>query len=341
MFSATALPAAFATDDDQYEDLLGLWSDLEASLQLVLTSPALVPQLPQKVQQLESWMCDLVAHDTDAALYLMFQLATSSTAGYSTSHALICATLCRILAQAFALAPHEGHSLVRAALTMNIGMTTLQDQLALQRERPDASQQDAINQHPQEGRRLLEQFGVQDPLWLDTISLHHRVPPLQSTLMQQPAAERLARILATTDRYAAMISPRISRAGRSVAESTTVVTQDHTGIFDEVGEALVRCAGPYPPGVFVQLSTGETAIVLRRSTTPPAPLVAKVLTATGYPLRQPVLQHLQAGTVRISHALPHAQVSLRVNHFAMLQLGQYAARYSEGLQHLVQLPGTR
>jgi hypothetical protein len=50
--------------------------------------------------------------------------------------------------------------------------------------------------------------------------------------------------------------------------------------------------------------------------------------------------HLQTSDARISGALTHTEVSLRVNHFAMVQLGLYAARYSEGLQHLVQLPGT-
>ena len=52
MPTSALLPAALATDDDHYEDLLGLWSDLEASLHLVLTSPALVPALPAKIQQL-------------------------------------------------------------------------------------------------------------------------------------------------------------------------------------------------------------------------------------------------------------------------------------------------
>ncbi|MBP7354370.1 MAG: phosphodiesterase, partial [Comamonas sp.] len=114
MPTTSLLPAALATDDDHYEDLLGLWSDLEASLHLVLTSPALVPALPVKIQQLETWMRDLVAHDTDAALYLMFQLAGTSTVGYSASHALVCATLCQILATSLQLPPHERHSLVRA-----------------------------------------------------------------------------------------------------------------------------------------------------------------------------------------------------------------------------------
>ncbi len=56
---------------------------------------------------------------------------------------------------------------------MNIGMTTLQDQLALQRDRPSFAQQEAIRLHPQEGRRKLEELGIQDTLWLDTVGLHH------------------------------------------------------------------------------------------------------------------------------------------------------------------------
>lgn len=340
MPASIPLPAALSTDDDHYEDLLGLWSDLEAGLHLVLTSPLLVAQFPAKIQQLETWMRDLVAHDTDAALYLMLQLASTSTVGYSASHALVCATLCQILATEFQLPLHERHSLVRAALTMNVGMTTLQDQLSLQRDRPTPTQQAAIDQHPHESRRMLEELGVADPLWLDTVSRHHTVPATQLPLLQQPAAERLARILATTDRYAAMISPRKSRPGRSVMDSALAVTQEASGVLDEAGHALVHCAGHYPPGVFVRLSSSETAIVLRRSPKPHAPLVAKVLTAEGFALRQPLLLHLQESDVRISGALAHTEVSLRVNHFAMVQLGLYAARYSEGLQHLVQLPGS-
>lgn len=86
-------------------------------------------------------------------------------------------------------------------------MTQLQDQLALQRERPSAAQQEAIRMHPVEGRRLLERMQITNGLWLDVVTLHHINTPPQLPLLQQQAAERLARLLATVDRYAAMISP--------------------------------------------------------------------------------------------------------------------------------------
>ncbi|MEG0540050.1 MAG: phosphodiesterase, partial [Comamonas sp.] len=213
-----------AEDEAPYQDLLGMWSDLEAALSLLLARPALIQQLPTKVMQLDAWLQELVAHDSDSALYLMFQLAGSSTVGYSASHALVCATLCHILAADFQLPQAERDALVHAAFTMNIGMTALQDQLALQRERPSVAQQEAIRMHPAEGRHTLQKLGIENKLWLDVVGLHHINTSAQVPLMQQPAAERLARILATCDRYAAMISPRRSRTGRSVTESVQAVT---------------------------------------------------------------------------------------------------------------------
>ena len=239
-------------DYDTYEDLQGLWADLEAALALVLTHPAQVGNFEAKVLQLDAWLQELLAHDRDAGLYLMYQLVSSSHTGYSAAHALVCAALSHILAGTYHLPPQERDALVRAALTMNIGMTQLQDQLALQRERPSAAQQEAIRMHPVEGRRLLERMQITNGLWLDVVTLHHINTPPQLPLLQQQAAERLARLLATVDRYAAMISPRRSRAGRSVAESVHVITGPSSQLYQKAGDALLHSVGMYPPGCLLR-----------------------------------------------------------------------------------------
>ena len=149
---AARLPPGNQRHDGEYEDLLSLWSDLESALSVVLSAPLRVQDFPAKVRQIDRWLQDLVAHDIDAALYLMFQLASTSSVGYSASHALVCGTLCHIMAQELQLPPRERDSLVRAALTMNIAMTALQDVLAGQREKPTAAQQDAIRNHPRRAR---------------------------------------------------------------------------------------------------------------------------------------------------------------------------------------------
>lgn len=330
-----------AGDEAPYQDLLGMWTDLEAALSLLLARPALVQHLPGKLVQLDTWLKELVAHDIDSALYVMFQLAGTSTVGYSASHALVCATLCHMLALDFQLPQSERDALVRAAFTMNIGMTALQDQLALQRERPSVAQQEAIRLHPAEGRRKLEELGVQDKLWLDVVGLHHINAPVQAPLMAQPAAERLARILATCDRYAAMISPRRTRLGRSVTESVQMVTGPQSKLYEQVGDALIRSVGFFPPGVYVALSTGETAVVLRRTGNVDQPLVATVLDNRKAPLRQPQLLAVHTQNVRITHALPPHEVHQHADHRTLLRLGMYAARFSDGLQQLVSVPGAR
>ena len=96
---AARLPPGNQRHDGEYEDLLSLWSDLESALAVVLSAPLRVQDFPAKVRQVDRWLQDLVAHDIDAALYLMFQLASTSTVGYSASHAVVCATLCHIMAQ--------------------------------------------------------------------------------------------------------------------------------------------------------------------------------------------------------------------------------------------------
>ncbi|MGE4375987.1 MAG: HD-GYP domain-containing protein [Burkholderiaceae bacterium] len=324
-------PSAFSHrgHDGEYEDLLGLWADLESALAILLSAPLQALHFADKVRQLDRWLQDLMAHDTDAGLYLMFQLASTSTVGYSTSHALVCGTLCHVLAQELQLGQRERDSLVHAALTMNIGMTALQDELAQQREKPSAAQQNAIRAHAENGRDLLERLRVQDELWLRVVQLHHtHLPPPGNALSAQAPQERLVRILSTIDRYAAMISPRQSRAGRSITESVRAIFSRSTEATDEVNRALVRALGLCPPGVFVRMDNGDTALVLRRGTATNHPLVASLLDRSGKSYPKPSIYETAGGKPRIESSLPRAAVLLKQDHRTMVRLGLYAAQRS-------------
>lgn len=324
-------PSAFSHrgHDGEYEDLLGLWADLESALAVLLSAPLQALHFADKVRQLDRWLQDLMAHDTDAGLYLMFQLASTSTVGYSTSHALVCGTLCHVLAQELQLGQRERDSLVHAALTMNIGMTALQDELAQQREKPSAAQQNAIRAHAENGRDLLERLRVQDELWLRVVQLHHtQLPPPGNALSAQAPQERLVRILSTIDRYAAMISPRQSRAGRSITESVRAIFSRSTEATDEVNRALVRALGLCPPGIFVRMDNGDTALVLRRGTATNHPLVASLLDRSGKSYPKPSIYETAGGKPRIESSLPRAAVLLKQDHRTMVRLGLYAAQRS-------------
>lgn len=335
--------------EDQYEDLLGLWSDLESALSVLLARPLQVRDFAAKVRQLDRWLQDLVQHDTDAALYLMFQLASGSTVGYSAAHALVCGTLCSILAKPLQLAPQESRSLVHAALTMNIGMTALQDQLALQHERPTREQQEAIHKHPQDGRMLLQKLGIADTLWLDVVDQHHTPGNEAQPLAARTPADRLVGILSTVDRYAAMISPRQSRAGRSSVESAKAILKrsnpqaSSAEDADEVGRALIHTVGLHPPGTLVQLDNGETAIVLRRGDQAQTqhPVVASLIDRQGHHYPRPLPHHTDRGTPRIQAALTAPALSRQIDHRTLVRLGSYTAQRSPELRSLASAQGAR
>ena len=314
-------------NENEYEDLLSLWSDLESGLGIILGSPGSIQEFEQRVWQYDRWMKDLLKRDTDVGLYLLFQLATNSPVGYSASHALVCAVLCHLIAVELKLPQSERDSLVHAALTMNVAMTALQDELARQVERPNTQQLNAIKAHSVKGGLMLANMGVVDELWLDTIRYHHDESTDKGALRDVEPVKRLARILRVVDRYAAMISPRQSREGRSATDSARSVIGTSGQQHDEVGHALVRAVGLCPPGTYVRLDNQELAVVMRRSARPNLPHVAIVLNAAGALLNPPRLHRTANGSPGIKSALAASAMRERLNHHLILQLGAYAAQH--------------
>jgi HD-GYP domain-containing protein (c-di-GMP phosphodiesterase class II) len=311
---------------NDYEDLLSLWSDLESGLGIVLSSPGSVQEFEQRIWQYDRWMQTLLERDADVGLYLLFQLASNSSVGYSASHSLISSVLCHLVARELKLGVNERNSLVHAAMTMNIAMTNLQDQLALQAERLTPPQQDAIRAHPVKGSMMLANLDVSDELWVDTVASHHDDKPERTELHLLTPVKRLSRILRVVDRYAAMISPRKSREGRSAPESVRRIMTADSAYNDVIGRSLVRAIGLCPPGTYVRLEDNTIAVVLRRSDKPNLPHVAVVTDGTGQVVAQPRLHSTINGRPVIQSALASALVRLRLNHHLILQLSAYLLR---------------
>jgi len=311
-------------DQTEYEDLLGLWSDLESGLGILLGSPTSIQEFEPRVWQYDRWMQTLLERDADVGLYLLFQLATNSSVGYSASHSLICSVLCHLIAGELKLGMAERNSLVHAALTMNIAMTTLQDELALQTAPLTAEQQDAIRAHAAKGSLMLTRLGVSDALWLEVGAGHHEEDDQKTDLRQLPPRRRLVSILRAVDRYAAMISPRKSREGRSTTESVRSIMSSAAPYHDAVGHALVRAVGLCPPGTYVRLEDGAIAVVVRRNSGSSQPWVAIVTDANGAVLPRPRLHCPAQGRPAIKAALATALVRQRFNHHLVLPLGAQA-----------------
>lgn len=312
--------AEIVASENDYEDLLGQWSDLESGLGIILSSPDSTQEFAHRVVQYDRWMQGLMTRDPDVGLYLLFQLSGNSPVGYSASHALVCATLCHVIAKELGTSISERESLVHAALTMNIAMTVLQDALANQVEKPTPEQQDMIRAHPIKGSMMLCNLGVSDALWLDIVSSHHDEGSGKTDSRLVSPAARLSHILKVVDRYAAMISPRMSRAGRSATESARAVMANTTAKTDEVAHAMVRAVGLCPPGTFVRMDTGDLGVVVRRSSALNQPYVAIVGKPDGQVFAMPRLHRTANGGPRIRTALAAAAVHANLNHFHILQL---------------------
>lgn len=312
------------------EDLLGLWSDLESGLSMVLAQPQATHEFPRKILQYDQWMQSLVRADGDTALYLLFQLASTSSVGYSASHALVCATLCHLIALEMRLAPPERDALVHAAMTMNVAMTQLQDELALQAEKLSAVQRAIINRHTDEGAMLLRRLGVGEGMWLDLVRQHHveggsaRSPAWSS--LAQPL--QLPHILAAIDRYAALISPRANRSGRTASDSFGALVQGRDSAYmAAIGQALLRAVGRFPPGSFVRLQSGEVAVVVQNGERSEAPAVAVLRDSEGVVLKQP---RLRAVATEIRESLSYEQAALPHGYLRLLQIGVRARRVFKG-----------
>jgi hypothetical protein len=300
-------------NENEYEDLLAQWADLELGLGVILGSPGSTQEFANRVVQYDRWMQGLLQRDPDVGLYLLFQLASNSPVGYSASHSLVCATLCHLIASELGISTSERDSVVRAALTMNIAMTALQDQLARQIGKPTRVQQDIIDHHPAQGSTLLTSLGVDDAQWIATVAGHH----------DDASSKRLVNILKVVDRYAAMISPRVSREGRSASESARTVIHNDS---DEIGATLVRVVGMYPPGTYVRMDNDELAVVLRRSDAHNQPHVAIIGNAVGAIMPTPRLHRSSDAAPHIRSALAASAVRQHVNHHHVLQLGAHVAK---------------
>ncbi len=301
------------------------WIEAETRLRALLSSLALGGQPASDAvgrigTTIDMFLQQLLNRDREAALFLLIHRAVTAFTGYSALHSLLTATVVHLLATPLKLSPAESASLTRAALTMNVGMTALQDALANQKQRPSPIQQVQIDKHAAEGVRLLHAAGVTDSLWLNVVFKHHDDLPAGVPLVERPPAERLARILQVVDRYTAAMSPRVSRAGRESKDAArSAIVQPGAAGHDEVGLALMMLLGLHPAGTFVKLANGETAVVLRKGAKPNEPYVASVLNKRDEPISEPRLHNTSKPDVAVVQGVSASTIRVRLNTDLMLR----------------------
>ncbi len=295
------------------------WPNLQMRLRLLLADPRGADWIA-RLRALRDDVLGLADRHHDRALLRLTYDAHNDYQDYSANHGVYVCVLAYLAC---------GHlpgwqtewvdSLTLAALTMNLTFTQVHDELARQSGALSEVQRGALLTHPERAAQMLAEVGVDDPMWLHAVRHHHDAPP--GPLAGRAPEDMMARLIRRTDRYAARLSPRKSRAASTASAAAQSALLDEGGHGDEAGQALIRTLGLYPPGVWVKLQCGEVAMVVRRTAAAKAPVVVSLVSRTGLPLAVPALRNTQLPDYAVTGAVPPAQVKVRPNLDALEKMG--------------------
>ena len=294
------------------------WLDLQAQGHALLreTSPA---QFPDRLARLQAQLGRQARRNPDGSLFALMHLSATEIRLYSATHAMLVSVMCGLAAHEVLGWPEQQETtLCMAALTMNIGMTDLQDRMAAQMEAPSAAQRLLVAQHPDHSAELLSRLGVHDANWLGAVRHHHSRTP--GPLASRSTALQMARLIQRADMFAARLAPRASRQPTTPAAAMQAAYFDEERQIDEAGAALIKAVGIYSPGSFVRLATGEVGVVVRRGSNTTTPRVAVLINREGMPTGEHTVRDTSVREYRIVASVAHRDVKVQINLNRMLVL---------------------
>ena len=287
------------------------WPNLQMRLRLLLVDPRSADWIA-RLRLLRDDVLALVERSHDRALLRLMYDASNEFQDYSANHSLfVCVLVSMACGQLAGWQPEWAEPLTLAALTMNVTFTQMQDELARQAGPMSDTQRGMMRDHPERAAALLQEIGVDDPMWLHAVRHHHNAP--SGPMAGRSAEETIARLIRRADRYAARLSPRKTRPASSATAAAQVALLDEGGHTDEAGQALIRTLGLYPPGVWVKLHCGEIAMVVRRTAIAKAPIVVSLVGRSGMPLAVPALRNTKLPDYAVTGAVPPGQVKVLPN----------------------------
>lgn len=229
----------------------------------------------QQVRALATSLRLLANHAPDATLAAGLLLPYPH---YTHAHAVHVALLVARLAERLALPDATAQSLVCAALTMNIAMVNLQQQLSHQEEALSTLQAKQLHLHPLTSSAMLREVGIDDEIWHLAILEHHeqwngKGYPFG---LSRSKISPIAHILHVADMVMARLHPRHYRHPQLPKSAMVQLFQQRDTLADaKLVDCLIKEVGLYPPGSFVKLEQGDTAIVVQHGDDITTPLTIR------------------------------------------------------------------
>jgi HD-GYP domain-containing protein (c-di-GMP phosphodiesterase class II) len=276
------LRAVKAAHPERPVTLFDLWAQAVTRLEQLLAGIAGEPGFPARLERFAADFVALVRRDPDIAIYLTVRQDPKRLQRYGLAHALHTALVAELAAARLAWPETERLRFVKAALTMNLSIVELQGRLAASELRLTEAQRAELRAHPQQAADALRAAGIADEPWLQAVREHHerRGGSGYPAALAEPAP--LAVALRLADVFMAKISPRAARDALTVQEAARQMFLEADG--SPVAAAVVKEYGIYPPGDFVQLASGERAVVVRRGADARTPMVAAITSCSGAPI---------------------------------------------------------
>lgn len=294
------------------------WPALQARVTQLLRSPHAF-DFPDRFQPLHAELARNCEQSPDATLLALIYLSAQETRMYSGTHSMLVACVCMVVAREMLRWPPAQVQVVgQAALSMNIAMTELQDQLAQQAQPLTSAQITAVQDHAARSEALLRELGVHSELWLEAVRHHHHRTP--GAFSQKSPGLQMARLIQRADVFGARLAPRAARSPMPVTAAMQASYYDEEQKVDEAGAALVKALGIYPPGAFVKLASQEVAVVLRRGASGTTPRVAVVTNRLGMPTGELIPRDTAQPQWKIVGVVAHKDVRVQLSLNRLLPL---------------------
>ena len=263
---------------------------------------------------------DLGARRLDGSLYFLIHESSQPQLNYSALHALLVCLVCQATARILSWPRDWIQAVGLAALTMNATMTRLQDLLADSDATPSVEMRQEIERHPIGAQALLQACGVEDPLWTGAVRWHHDWQQDSLPFEELSDSCKLARLLMRVDIFTARLSRRRARAPMSPLQAAKRAGIGPGGKLDEIGSALLKAVGLYPPGTYVELASGEVGIVVARGVRADLPRVASLRGADGNMMMTPMLRDAVKTPHRVARSVLANEVNVRLSHDKLIGL---------------------
>ncbi len=298
------------------EDLPRLWTFGLEQVNRVLRSKV-DAEFHSSLERAAQPVLALVRRDPDMAILQVVRQEEGPITQYASRHAVHAAVAGQLAAKRLGWGDDVADSLFRAALTMNLSMSELQDKLATQLTPLTSLQRQALQEHPERSAELLETAGVTDVNWLAAVRSHHEKVDGKGYPKGMTDVGDLAMLLHRADSFTAKFSPRATRGVVAPDQAARQFFQSDPG--NPMTAAIIKEFGIYPPGCAVRLKSGETGIVMRRGASANAPIVAIVTDCNGDALLTPLKRDTAVATNAVAGVLPAKALKVRVRMEALVK----------------------